>query len=190
MPDHSRRAPVFLDRDGTLIVEKHYLRDPEAVCLETGVAAGLALLAGLGHPLVVVSNQSGIGRGLFDAADAQRVNERLAQLLQEQGVRIDAWYLCPHAPETACDCRKPAPGMALAAARDLGLVLEGSYVIGDKRTDLQLADAIRGTGILVTTGHGAEAAAWAQAQARPVFANVQAAAQYIAADVRPSRGVS
>jgi histidinol-phosphate phosphatase family protein len=181
MPEIPHRAPVFLDRDGTLIVEKHYLRDPEGVCLERGVIAGLGLLAGLGHPLVVVSNQSGIARGLMEARDAELVNQRVAKLLAERGVRIAGWYLCPHAPDSACGCRKPAPGMALAAARDLGLTLEGSYVIGDKRADLGLADAIRGTGILVTTGHGRDSAAWARTEARPVFADVWGAAEYIAA---------
>jgi histidinol-phosphate phosphatase family protein len=180
MPETLRRAPVFLDRDGTLIVEKHYLRDPAAVCLERGVAAGLELLAGLGHPLVVVSNQSGIGRGLLETRDAERVNDRVAELLREQGVRIAGWYLCPHAPDTGCDCRKPKSGMALAAARELGLSLAGSYVIGDKRSDLELADAIGGTGILVTTGHGRDSVAWARAEARPVFDDVWGAAEYIA----------
>ncbi len=181
MPERVSPAPVFLDRDGTLIVEKHYLRDPEGVCLERGVVAGLKLLAGLGHPLIVLTNQSGIGRGLLTDQDARRVNARVAELLDEQGVHITGWYLCPHAPESACDCRKPAPGMAIAAARDLDLVLEGSYVIGDKRADVELAAAIGGSGILVTTGHGRDSIDWACAEARPVFADLHGAARFIAA---------
>jgi len=181
MPERVRPAPVFLDRDGTLIVEKHYLRDPQGVCLERGVVAGLNLLAGRGHPLVVLTNQSGIGRGLLTEEDARRVNARVAELLDEQGVHISGWYLCPHAPESACGCRKPAPGMAIAAARDLALVLEGSYVIGDKRADVELADAIGGSGILVTTGHGRDSIDWACAEARPVFADLHGAARFIAA---------
>jgi histidinol-phosphate phosphatase family protein len=173
--------PVFLDRDGTLIVEKHYLNDPDEVCIEEGVVEGLAALAERGHPLIVLSNQSGIGRGMFGEDDAQRVNRRVAGMLREQGVELTGWYMCPHAPEMRCACRKPLPGMALAAARDLNLVLAGSYVIGDKRADLELADAIHATGILVRTGHGRSSAEWAATHARPVFDDLGGAAGFIAA---------
>ncbi len=173
-------APVFLDRDGTLIVERDYLSDPEGVRLEDGVADGLALLRRHGHALIVLSNQSGIGRGLFSEEAARRVNARTADLLRGYGIDILAWYICPHAPELQCACRKPAPGMALAASRDWNLQLTGSYVIGDKRADLELADGIGATGILVTTGHGADARAWAEHEARPVFESFRAAADFIA----------
>ncbi|MDB6083067.1 MAG: histidinol-phosphate phosphatase family protein [Gammaproteobacteria bacterium] len=173
-------APVFLDRDGTLIVERHYLSDPGEVCVEEGVVEGLTLLMGHGHPLIVLSNQSGIGRGMFEEDDARRVNARVADLLLERGIEIMAWYFCPHAPEDPCSCRKPLPGMALTAAREWNLKLPGSYVVGDKRTDLELADAIGATGILVTTGHGSTCAAWARALARPVFDDLRGAAGYIA----------
>jgi D-glycero-D-manno-heptose 1,7-bisphosphate phosphatase len=174
-----RRPPTFLDREGTLIVEKHYLKDPAQVLLEREVALGLSRLAAQGHPLIVLSNQSGIGRGLLDARDAERVNARVADLLREQGIEITAWYLCPHEPTASCDCRKPAPGMALAAARDLNVELKGSFVIGDKRSDVELADAIGGTGILVATGHGVDAVNWARSQHRPVFEGFGDAADYI-----------
>jgi histidinol-phosphate phosphatase family protein len=173
--------PVFLDRDGTLIVERDYLSDPDQVCIEKGAAEGLSMLMARGHPLIVLSNQSGIGRGIFKESDAQRVNARVAVMLRERGVEITAWYLCPHAPGMSCACRKPLPGMAEAAARDWDLVLSGSYVIGDKQTDLELADAIGGTGILVTTGYGLEFVEWARGDARPVFGDLKGAAEYIAA---------
>ena len=175
----AQAAPVFLDRDGTLIVEKQYLRDPDEVVIEAGVVGGLALLRQHGHPLIVVSNQSGIGRGMFTLEDAQRVNDRVEALLLQDGIHLEGWYLCPHAPGVPCDCRKPAPGMAQAAARDLQLVLRGSFVVGDKQSDVELADAIGGTGILVTTGHGRDALAWARADSRPVFDGMRAAADYI-----------
>src|SRR5271165_6920637 len=89
--------PVFLDRDGTLVEEIHYLGDPDQVRLEEGVVEGLALLAARRHPLVVLSNQSGIGRGMFTADDAERVNARLAAMLRGRGIEMTAWYLCPHA---------------------------------------------------------------------------------------------
>lgn len=175
----ARAAPVFLDRDGTLIVEKHFIRDPKDVRLETGVAEGLAVLRDHGHAFVVLSNQSGVGRGLLTLDDAQRVNAATAALLSARGIDIVAWYICPHEPDAGCPCRKPGPGMAHAAAEEWGLELAGSYVIGDKRSDLQLADAIGATGILVTTGYGSAAAEWALSGSRPVFAGLPGAAAYI-----------
>jgi D-glycero-D-manno-heptose 1,7-bisphosphate phosphatase len=172
--------PVFLDRDGTLIVEKDYLSDPDGVRIEEGVIEGLAMLMGRGHPLIVLSNQSGVGRGLFKESDAQRVNARIADMLRLRGIEIMAWYFCPHAPESRCSCRKPLPGMAVAASRDWNLGLPGSYVIGDKRSDLELADAIDATGILVTTGYGRQFVDWAREHARPVFDDLRGAAGYIA----------
>lgn len=171
--------PVFLDRDGTLIEEMSYLSDPELVRLEKGVIEGLALLMQRRHPLVVLSNQSGIGRGMFLESDAQRVNARLSDMLQGHGILIMGWYLCPHIPEARCDCRKPLPGMAIAAARDWHLTLPGSYVIGDKQSDLELADAIGATGILLTTGHGRASADRARRETRPVFDDLRGAAEYI-----------
>lgn len=172
-------VPVFLDRDGTLIVEKQYLSDPAQVSLEEGVVDGLRLLRDAGHPLIVLSNQSGIGRGKFTTEDAQRVNARTAELLRSFGIDILAWYFCPHAPATACECRKPLPGLAHEAARDWGVRLHGSYVVGDKQSDVELADAIGGTGLLLGTGHGGASRAWAQAAGRPVFTDLLGAAHYI-----------
>jgi len=171
--------PVFLDRDGTLIVEKNYLKDPAQVEIEKTVIEGLSLLQARGHPLIVVSNQSGISRGLLTEAEAHEVNARVDSLLRLEGIGILAWYICPHGPDSDCDCRKPSPGMALQASRDWGLKLEGCFVVGDKRADVELADAIGGHGILVTTGHGHEHAAWAREGARPVFGEFREAARYI-----------
>jgi histidinol-phosphate phosphatase family protein len=173
------RPPVFLDRDGTLIVEMGYLKDPERVSLEEGAVDALSMLQGRGHPLIVVSNQSGIGRGLLTEGDAHRVNQRVADLLRPAGIEILAWYMCPHSPETACHCRKPLPGMAVTAARDWSIDLSGCYVVGDKRSDVELADAIGGTGILVTTGHGMDAVEWARAAGRPIFDGLRAVTAYI-----------
>jgi D-glycero-D-manno-heptose 1,7-bisphosphate phosphatase len=173
------KPPVFLDRDGTLIVEKDYLSDPGQVALEKTVIEGLSMLQQHQYPLIVVSNQSGISRGLLTEADAHKVNARGDLLLREQGIRILAWYICPHAPDSHCSCRKPLPGMALEAARDWKLELAGCFVVGDKRTDVELADAIGGRGILLTTGHGHEAKSWASAAGRPVFDEFRDAAQFI-----------
>jgi D-glycero-D-manno-heptose 1,7-bisphosphate phosphatase len=171
---------LFVDRFGTMIEVFHYLSDPELVRLEKGVVDALSLLTEHRHPLIVLSNQSGIGRGMFLESDAQRVNARLSENLQTYGISIMGWYLCPHTPEAQCECRKPLPGMAVAASHDWHLTLPGSYVIGDKQTDLELADAIGATGILVTTGHGREFADRARRETRPVFDDLRGAAEYIA----------
>ena len=147
-------GPVFLDRDGTLIVEKEYLCDPDEVELERGVIEGLTLLQSVGRPLIVVTNQSGIGRGYFGLEAAIAVNERIDAILREHGVVLTAWYLCPHAPEEACRCRKPGRAMVDRAATELGICLADSFVIGDKRSDVELAFAIGATGILITTSRG------------------------------------
>lgn len=145
---------IFLDRDGTVIVEKNYPSHPDQVELCDGAAAGLRAMAKHGFPLVVVSNQSGIGRGYFSIEQADAVERRVIDLLSREGVVIAGWYRCPHAPETACVCRKPAPGMIHAAVRDLDLDPSRSFVIGDKWSDIELAAAVAAVGILVTTGHG------------------------------------
>ncbi|MEG6552093.1 HAD-IIIA family hydrolase, partial [Desulfocurvibacter africanus] len=112
---------VVLDRDGTIIVDKHYLADPEGVELLPGAVEGLARLAGAGLGLVVATNQSGIGRGYFGEEDLHLVNARLSEVLAEHGVHIERYYFCPHGPEADCACRKPCTGLLDQAARELGL---------------------------------------------------------------------
>lgn len=170
---------VFLDRDGTIIVEKHYLSDPDLVELEAGAAQALQRLQARGLPLVVVSNQSGVGRGKFGVEAVHAVNARVAELLGQHGVTIAGWYMCPHAPDTDCQCRKPLTGMALQARDELGLDLAGCFVVGDKRSDVELADAIGGTGVLVTTGHGDGDIQWARDNGRPVVEGLLQAAAFI-----------
>lgn len=172
----SGRPAVLLDRDGTIIVERDYLSDPALVELETGAAEGLRALAEAGWVLAVLTNQSGIGRGYFDRSAAEAVNARVAELLVDEGVSIAGWYLCPHAPAEDCDCRKPCPGMARQAAAELGLDLARSWVIGDKSSDVGLADAIRARAILVTTGHGRTDEAAMRARGIPVCATLAEAA--------------
>jgi len=172
---------VFLDRDGTLIVEKNYLSNPDDVELEGGVVEGLQLLQTHGLPLIVLTNQSGIGRGYFDLEAAVTVNRRVDEILRENGVLLTGWYICPHAPGDGCLCRKPGRALADRAAADFGLSLEGSFVVGDKRSDLELAFAIGATGILITTGHGRADVAWATARGCAVTGDFLDAARIIAA---------
>src|SRR5690606_15969958 len=126
---------VFLDRDGTLMEDRGYLGDPEGVALLPGVALALKKLRAAGYLLIVVSNQSGIARGLFTHEDLTRVNRRLETLLEEQGARLDAIYYCPHGPESQSETRKPAPGMILLAAREHHIDLHASATIGDQPRD-------------------------------------------------------
>lgn len=146
---------VLLDRDGTIIAEKNYLSDPAGVEILPGAAEGLKLLQQHGFGLVVVTNQSGIGRGYYSVQEMHAVNNRMATLLAESGIALDGIYYCPHVPEEKCDCRKPRPGMVLRAAAELGFIPAHAVVIGDKAADLGLARAVGALGVLVRTGYGA-----------------------------------
>ena len=150
------RPAAFLDRDGTLIVERDYLRDPAGVELLPGALAGLRALHEAGYALVLVTNQSGIARGLHSMADFRTVQARLEEVLAGQGIRFDGVYVCPHHPDFTgpCECRKPAPGLYRRAAIELGLEPARSLYIGDKLSDVLPAAAFGGTGILVRTGYG------------------------------------
>jgi histidinol-phosphate phosphatase family protein len=152
----SQVPAVFLDRDGTLIRETGYLSDPDQVELLAGVPEALADLAAAGLPLVVISNQSGVGRGRFGPEVVHAVNARLRRALAAHGVGLDAIYFCPHAPEDDCPCRKPRPGMLLRAAEDLLIDLRHSFVVGDKLIDVEAGYLARASAVLVRTGYGRE----------------------------------
>ncbi|ODT56189.1 hypothetical protein ABS71_22140, partial [bacterium SCN 62-11] len=142
---------ALLDRDGTLIENAHYLSDPDGVRLFPDTIEGLLGLKGLNFRLVLVSNQSGVGRGYFEEAAVHRVNERLQQLLRPHGVELELMLYCPHAPEADCACRKPRPGMAEEACRLLGATLDGAIVVGDSDCDMDLARALGVPGYRVGT---------------------------------------
>ncbi|EMG36085.1 D-alpha,beta-D-heptose 1,7-bisphosphate phosphatase [Desulfocurvibacter africanus PCS] len=168
---------VVLDRDGTIIVDKHYLADPDGVELLPGAVEGLARLAGAGLGLIVVTNQSGIGRGYFGEADMHRVNARLSEILAEHGVRIERYYFCPHGPDADCTCRKPCTGLLDQAAQELGLDPKLAFVIGDKVSDIELGRRTGAVSILVRTGKGA--ACEAKAGADYTVDDLAAAAEVI-----------
>jgi histidinol-phosphate phosphatase family protein len=150
------RSALFLDRDGTLIAERHHLSDPAGVELLPGVAEALRSAAVAGHALVVVSNQAGVGRGLYREADAHATMARLRSLLRAEGVELDAVRFCPHAPEAGCPCRKPGALLLREAAADLRLSLPHSAMVGDKWIDVGAAHAVNALGAIVATGHGRE----------------------------------
>jgi len=151
---------ILLDRDGTVITDKHYLSDPGGVELLPGVAESLSSLSRKGVRFFLVSNQSGIGRGMFPEEAAIAVNERLAQMLRSHGVTLSGIQFCPHTPEQGCACRKPATGMWDALHKQYGLDAGSTLMLGDKEEDILFAAraslALRG---LVLTGKGKDTAA-------------------------------
>jgi D,D-heptose 1,7-bisphosphate phosphatase len=135
---------VFLDRDGTLIVNRHYGSDPDGIELFDGVVEGLLELRVAGYKLVLVSNQSGVARGYFDEAAVARMHDRLQRMLDRHGAALDGMEYCPHHPEgdtspyaVECACRKPAPGMLRRAARKHGVDLSASWMVGDIEADVE-----------------------------------------------------
>ncbi|MCK4297888.1 MAG: HAD family hydrolase, partial [Planctomycetes bacterium] len=138
------KRAVFFDRDGTLIDEAGYLRRPEQVRLKPGAAQAVRRLKEAGFLVVVVSNQSGVARGLVTTEDVDRANQRLQELLGEQDAHIDAFYYCPHLPAGTvpayakqCECRKPKPGLLYEAAQDLDIDVTESFVVGDAVRDVE-----------------------------------------------------
>ncbi len=149
------RPFVFLDRDGTLLEEREYAFRLEDYAVLPGAHAAVARLRASGFGVVVLSNQSGIARGIFGEADHSRFAARLREDFASRGAALDGYYHCPHAPDAGCDCRKPRTGLALRVMREHGVDLARSFVIGDKDVDVELARNLGCRGILVRTGHGA-----------------------------------
>lgn len=152
------RPAVFVDRDGTLLEETRYLSDPEDASLIPGAAQALCALRDDGFVLVCVTNQAGVARGYYGEGEYRAVAARLEELLDADGARLDATYVCFHHPDFTgpCDCRKPHTGMYLEAAEDLDLDVSRSFYIGDKVSDVLAAFELGGQGVLVRTGHGPE----------------------------------
>jgi histidinol-phosphate phosphatase family protein len=150
----SPRPAVFLDRDGTLVVEKGYLSHADDLQLFAGVPRALARLHAAGFILVVVSNQSGVGRGFFPVARVYEAMARLRGELRSRGVELDAVYFCPHRPEAGCDCRKPGSALLKQAASNLNLALRRSAMVGDKLLDVETGHRVGAAGILLRTGYG------------------------------------
>ena len=178
---------VILDRDGTLNVEVHYLSHPEQVELLPGVIEGLRALRSVGCRLVVVTNQSAIGRGFFDEARLAEIHDRLRALLAAHGVILDAMYHCPHRPDEGCACRKPGPQLVERAAADLGFDPARSFVVGDKPCDIDLGRGVGATTILVRTGYGAAHESAGDAAADFVVDDLPDAARVIIAALRADR---
>jgi D-glycero-D-manno-heptose 1,7-bisphosphate phosphatase len=181
---------VFLDRDGTLVHDVGYGHRLEDYRLLPGVTDGLQLLRDAGFRFAIVTNQSGIARGIFDEAAFARFQARLLSDLSSAGIDIAATYMCPHLPDAGCTCRKPSPAPLLAARDRFAIDLAESWVIGDHANDVRLAANAGCHGILVLTGHGAEEQhRLAGVAVDAVVDDLHAAARYvISREGRPALG--
>jgi histidinol-phosphate phosphatase family protein len=155
------RPAIFLDKDGTLLCDVPYNVKPDRMRFERGVAQGLARLATLGWPLIVVSNQPGVALGLFGMEELELVRRHLAGMFREVGASLAAMYYCPHRPVGAligepCICRKPAPGLLRRAAAEHGLDLNHSWMVGDILNDVEAASRAGCRSVLVHNGNETE----------------------------------
>jgi D-glycero-D-manno-heptose 1,7-bisphosphate phosphatase len=152
--DQPLRRAVFLDRDGTVCEDVGYLNHISRLHIYPFAAAALRRLNDAGIPVIVVTNQSGAGRGFFPESLIAQVHEHIREELAASGARIDAFYACPHRVEDNCSCRKPRTGMLELAAREHSLELAGSWMVGDRQADLDLAHNAHARSIFVLTGYG------------------------------------
>ncbi len=151
MPLNRTQKAVFIDRDGTLIEEVNFLSRLEDLQFFSYTAEAVRILKENGFLIIVVTNQSGIGRGIFDEAAMRRIHEKIQADLPE---KLDAFYFCPHLPDEGCACRKPNPGMIEAACRDFAIDLENSWIIGDKAIDIETGFNAKIKTAMVMTGYG------------------------------------
>lgn len=192
---------LFLDRDGTINEEVDFLTSPAELTLIPRAAEAIRRANELGFRVIVISNQSGVARGILSEQQVQEVHDALRRILGEHGALLDAIYYCPHHPEIGdapyrreCDCRKPKPGMLRRAEREFGIDLQRSYVVGDRMIDMQAAESVGAAAILVRTGYGEAELELCRRQNIPlafVAEDLFAALQHIEARVdKPARKIS
>ncbi len=181
-----KRAAVFLDKDGTIIKDLPYNVDPDRIVLLKGAAEGLRALHDAGYRLIVVSNQSGVARGLFREEALAGVEKRLRILLSGRGVALDGFYYCPHLAEgsvrgynIACDCRKPAPGLILQAAAEHNIDLAKSWMVGDILNDVEAGRRSGCMTVLLDNGHETEWKCGPEREPHYVAADLREAAEII-----------
>jgi histidinol-phosphate phosphatase family protein len=147
---------AFLDRDGTIIEDKDFIKSPDEIEFVPGSLEAIKMLRSLRYRIVVISNQSGIGKKILTEKMVNDVNQSFLRQLEEQSAPVDALYFCPHHPDDDCGCRKPKTGMIEQAVKELRLDLEDAVVVGDKLADVKLGKKIGATTVLVLTGYGRE----------------------------------
>jgi D-glycero-D-manno-heptose 1,7-bisphosphate phosphatase len=185
-PERERRI-VLLDRDGTINEEIGYVLRPDELRLLPGALGALAELQGLGLGLVVVTNQSPVGRGMITDDELDAIHERLRELLAEGGVTLDRIEVCPHRPDEGCACRKPGTLMVERAAAALGFDPGEGWIVGDHAADMELGRAVGARTILLRTGHGEEELAKAAADTDVVVRDLRAAAALIRSELQAAQ---
>ena len=173
-----KRPAIFLDRDGVIIVEKNFLRDPEEIEFYPGAIEALKAIGDV-YIKIVISNQSGVARGYFTSADVEKINDHISSILKMSGIGIDAWYFCPHGPDDDCQCRKPRPGMILEAAEEFNINMSKSWIIGDKSSDIDAGRASGLNTILVKTGYGGSEPGATVSKADYTASDISEAIKYI-----------
>ena len=176
-----RKKYVVLDRDGTIIVNKHYQKDPAETELLPNAREGLDRLREAGYGLVMVTNQSGIGRGYLSRADLASVNRSVIGALAGGDDYFEGIYYCPHVDADNCGCRKPKPGLLHLAAADLGFDMRDSFVVGDREIDVMMGKAAGARTVLVRSGYGGEVEKEGQVRPDHVADDLLAAAEWIIA---------
>ena len=188
LAEMTARPAVFLDRDGTIAEEVGYLNHVSRFRLLPGAAAAIRTLNEAELPVVVVTNQSGVGRGYFPESVVKKVHDRMREELLVEGARLDAVYYCPHVSADGCECRKPKTGMFEQAARELRVDLKCSFVVGDRYGDIEAAHCAGAHSVLVRTGYGEGELAWHAGKwpKQPEFVaeNLEAAARWILKEAR------
>ena len=161
--NNNLRSAIFIDRDGTINKDIGYVSRPDELIIYPFAAEAVRLVNESGMKAIVITNQSGVARSLYTEQTLTAIHDRLTRELKLAGAHVDAIYYCPHHPEIGdetyrkmCECRKPRPGLLHRAARDHEIDLAGSYVIGDKASDINLAAEVGASGVLVLTGYGRE----------------------------------
>ena len=183
------RPAVLLDRDGTVTEDRNYARTAAEIVLLPGAGRAIRALNAAGVAAVLVTNQSGVGRGYFTLADLALQHQALMHLLAREGATLDGIYFCPHRPEDGCACRKPGGALVAEAAADLELDLTRSWVVGDRAEDLRLAEHGLAGGLLVRTGLGSDTAQRLGDTLRPewIFPDLEAAVGYVLDQVARGR---
>ena len=170
---------VFLDRDGTIMEDSNYVGDVTRVILIPSAAPALKRLQDAGYKLFIVTNQSGVGRGYFTHEAVESIHAHLDEHFGKVGVHFDRYYVCPHHPEENCDCRKPKPKFLIEAAREYGLDLSRSFMVGDRASDIQAGVNAGAKTILVLTGAGRETLAKQEVRPDYVAEDIGEAAAWI-----------
>lgn len=180
----NRKPAVFVDRDGTIITERGYLTDVRRMKLYPSSAKGLRVLQNAGFKIVIITNQSAVGRGLLTLETLASIHNELKRRLRAKGVTVSGIYFCPHLPDAGCRCRKPQPFLLQKAAYEHNIDLKASYTIGDQDRDVELARGVGAKGVLVLTGAGFSLRKKVGPRAVKVARNLLGAARWIARQSR------